>query len=172
MLISPEKTKSMLITTRQKHQQKLQSLKLKLGSNDIEQVSKHRILGVIVDEKLSWEPHIDKMCKTLSRNIFLLSKLKNLIRIKYCKLFFNAHIKSHYEYLSTIWDKCDAVHFNKINSLFSRAVKILAPGPKTLPERLKELNILSLRQQLNIKKCSFVHKILNNKTPNMMLPKR
>ena len=168
MLISSAKTKSMLITTRQKHQNKPQSLHLTLGCDSIERVSKHKILGVIVDEKLSWEPHIDKLCKTLSRNIFLLSKLKHLIRSEYCKLFFNAHIKSHFEYASTIWDQCDAVHFNRVNSLFSRALKLLSPDPNNLTDRLKDLKMLSLRQTLNVKKCVFVHKILNHNAPSYL----
>ena len=168
MLISPAKTKCMLITTRQKHQNKPQSLQLTLGSDSIEQISKHRILGVIVDEKLSWEPHIDKLCKTLSRNIFLLTKLKQLIKTEHCKLFFSAHIKSHFEYCSTIWDQCDAVHFNKVASLFSRAIKVLSPGPKNLSDKLKELDMLPLRQHLNVNKCIFVHKILNSSAPSYL----
>ena len=109
-----------------------------------------------------------KLCKTLAQNIFLLSKLKRLVQIEYCILFFNSHIKSHYEYASTIWDQCSANHFDKINSLFNRAIKILAPKATTPEKRLKDLNMLSLRKQLDVKKCVFVHKILNNKCPTYM----
>ena len=169
MLLNPTKTKSMLITTRQKHQRKPQNLKLTLGSNVIEQVSKHRLLGVIVDDKLKWEPHIDKICKMMSRNIFLLSKLKHLVHIDHCKLFFNSHIKSHFDYASTIWDQCDVVHFLKLKSLFCRALRVLTPGPKTTSQRLKELKMLPLRRQLNINKCLFVHNILNNRAPGYLI---
>ena len=45
---------------------------LKFETTPIEQVSKHRLLGVTVDEQLKWQAHINNMCKTVSRNIFLL----------------------------------------------------------------------------------------------------
>ena len=168
MLISSAKTKSMLVTTRQKHQREPLNLHLCLGQDVIEQVSKHRLLGVIVDDKLRWEPHIDKLCKTLATNVFLLSQLKRFIRTEYCKMFFNAHIKSHYEYVSTLWDQCSANHFEKLNSLFNRAVKILSPGSMNLDGRLKALNMLPLRKQLDVNKCVFIHKILNGKCPKYM----
>ena len=73
MAVNPTKTKCMLMATRQKHQKKQLPLNLKFETTPIEQVSKHRLLGVTVDEQLKWQAHIN-MCKTVSRNIFLLSK--------------------------------------------------------------------------------------------------
>ena len=35
-------------------------------------------LGVTVDEQLKWQTHINKICRTVSRNMFLLSKLSQL----------------------------------------------------------------------------------------------
>jgi len=51
-------------------------LNLKFETAPIEKVSKHRLLGVTVDEQLKWQTHIN-ICKTVSRNIFLLSKQPN-----------------------------------------------------------------------------------------------
>ena len=73
MTLNPTKTKCMLMATRQKHQKKQLPLNLKFETTPIEKVSKHRLLGVTVDEQLKWRAHINNMCKTVSRNIFLLS---------------------------------------------------------------------------------------------------
>ena len=51
MLINPVKTKSMIITTRQKHQFSGLSLRLSLNGQNIEKVTEHRLLGLIVDNK-------------------------------------------------------------------------------------------------------------------------
>ena len=51
MLINPVKTKPMIITTRQKHQLSDLSLRLSLDSQNIENVTEHRLLGLIVDNK-------------------------------------------------------------------------------------------------------------------------
>ena len=69
----------MLMATRQKHQKKKKQLLLNLRfkTTPIEQVSKHRLLRVTVDEQLKWQTHINNICRTVSRNIFLLSRQPN-----------------------------------------------------------------------------------------------
>lgn len=116
MIISISKTKSMLVTTRQKHQRGLPPLTLSLDSQPIEQVTRHRLLGIIVDNQLSWEPHTGSICKTISQNLFLLSKLRHIVNTDIRKLFFNAHIKTHCDYSSTVWERCSEVHIKKIIS--------------------------------------------------------
>ena len=51
MLINPVKTKSMAITTRQKHQLSDLSLRPSLHDQNTENVTEHRLLGLIVDNK-------------------------------------------------------------------------------------------------------------------------
>ena len=55
MLINPVKTKSMIITTRQKHQ--LSDLSLRLSV--IENVTEHRLLRLITDNKFRWQAQIE-----------------------------------------------------------------------------------------------------------------
>ena len=67
MILNSNKTKSMVITTRQKHQLKQLSLLLSVNSSNIEQVREHRVLGVILDQEMKWEAHINSLCKRISR---------------------------------------------------------------------------------------------------------
>ena len=39
----------------------------------------NKILGVIIDENLTWKNHIDAISKTISRNIGILTKLKHYV---------------------------------------------------------------------------------------------
>ena len=66
----------MVVAVRQKHQLKPLMLKLTLGTEIVEQVREHRVLGVTLDEELKWQSHIDNVCKHLARNLFLLGQLK------------------------------------------------------------------------------------------------
>ena len=52
MALNPSKIKCMLITTRQKHQNKIASLNLTVNSEPTQQVSEHCVLGVIIDDQL------------------------------------------------------------------------------------------------------------------------
>ena len=79
MIIHPVKTKSMVIATRQKHQIEPLLLKLNLDGNPIEQVIEHRLLGVTIDNQLRWQTHITNVCKNVSKNLFMLARLKPYI---------------------------------------------------------------------------------------------
>ena len=63
MLINPVKTKSVVITTRQKYQLSDLSMRLSLGGQNIENVTEHHILGLIVDNKFQWQAQIKHICK-------------------------------------------------------------------------------------------------------------
>ena len=103
MVINPIKTKPMTIATGQKHQLSPLPLDLVLNGEKIDQVSEHRLLGITIDNKLRWDSHINNVCKTVSRRVFLLSKLRYIVDADTKKLFFNAHIKPHTDYVSVVW---------------------------------------------------------------------
>ena len=63
MLINPVKTKSMIITTRQKLQLSDLTLRLSLDGQNIENVTEHHLLDLIVGQQL---PMIEHICKRMS----------------------------------------------------------------------------------------------------------
>ena len=169
MLIHPLKTKCMIISTRQKQQLAPLPLHLSLDGNVIEQVCEHRLLGITVDNQLKWQTHANNLCKTLSQNLFMLSKLKHLVDFEARKLFYDAHIRSHLSYASTVWDGCSDVHLKRLNSLHRRAAKIILPDPSlTTDSKLWEAGILSMKDQLKYNKSVFMFKIWNNQTPEYL----
>ncbi len=125
MVLNHGKTKTMALSTRQKNQTTDTTIHLKIKDSPVEQVSEHRVLGVIVDNNLQWQTHITHLSKRLSRNVYLLSQLQHFITDQAKILFFNAHIKSHIDYASVIWDGSSKNQIRKINSIHRRAIKLL-----------------------------------------------
>ena len=77
MALHQNKTKFMLTTTRQKRQNIVSYFHpLTVQSITIEEVQKHRVLGVIIDNSLSWTPHVNSLCKKKSIKTFQLCKIK------------------------------------------------------------------------------------------------
>ena len=84
--------------------------KSKFETTPVEQVSKHRLLGVTVDEQLKWQTHINNICRTVSRNIFLLSKLSQIVIQKSKLAFLIAHIMSHMNCFKCLGWMCRCAH--------------------------------------------------------------
>ena len=144
MVINRIKTKSMTIATRQKQQL---SLDIVLNGAKIDQVSEHRLLDITIDNKLRWDSHTKNVCKTVSRRVFLLSKLRYIVDIATRKLFFNAYIKPHIDYAPVEWDGCSDVLKKRLKSLHRSSVKLIFPDTTlTTDQKLKEMRIMSLQK--------------------------
>ena len=74
-----KKTQFMLFIPRSKAKEKPQDFILEMGGNIIENTPTYKYLGVIIDEKLTWEPQIDQMCKKLSSVCGILSKVRHYL---------------------------------------------------------------------------------------------
>ena len=69
------------------------SLELKLVNSDIEQVDSQKLLGVTIDKHLSFNAHVEELCKKLYQRIAVLRKIRRFIPIERCILYYNAMIK-------------------------------------------------------------------------------
>ena len=81
-------------------------------------------------------------------------------------MFYHAHILSHINLASCLWDGAKEVHLIKLNSLHRRAAKIIAKGCQvSTDDKLKLLNMLPLAKQLMYNKGVFMYKVYCNKVP-------
>ena len=106
------------------------------------------------------------LAKKVSKNLYQLSKLKFITSPEVRKTYYNAHIKSRFDYCSTVWDGASDVHLKKLSSLQRRAAKIILPDPKlTTDEKLEKLDILPLSTQFLFNKGVLMHKIIKESVP-------
>ena len=169
MMLNHSKSKSMVITTRQKHQLQPLSLNLKIGLNAIEQVKSHRVLGCLIDETMSFHPHIDSVLKTVSRNLYLMSRLWHYVSTEALLAFFHGHCMSHINYASTIWCNTDENYLNKLNRLHKRAIKIIYRVPDiTTSEKYQHLGILTLKNQFKYNACKMVFRQSHQLVPTYL----
>ena len=170
MVLNPSKSKSMLMTTRQKHQLSPLTLNLSIDNKSIDQVDSHKLLGVVLDHQLCWKPHIDSLCKKLSKNLYLFSRLQQLITQEARLLFFHAHIKSHFDYASIIWDGASDVLLKKLKSIHKRSVKLIKYDVSiSSKSNTPPLNVLPLETQLTYNKAILLYKVINGHAPKYLV---
>ncbi len=68
MKINAQKTKCMKLCARQK-MVNLPELRIKINENLIDNVHSYKLLGVTIDESLSWDEQVDRICKLISSKI-------------------------------------------------------------------------------------------------------
>ena len=110
-----------------------------------------------------WPPHITGTCKTVSKNLYLLSQLRHFVDTPKRKLFYHVHISSLLTYASAVWDSCSDILFNKLNSLQRRAAKLMIPDSSlSTGTKLRYLGILPLKEKLMFNKAMLVFKAYKN----------
>ena len=95
MLINTDKTKVMLITSRQKRcNLNDTSLHLKCNNIDLKLTKGIKFFGANMDENLVWDSHYKYIFK-VSTHLWLLSQISTYLSVKDRLLFYNPYISPH-----------------------------------------------------------------------------
>ena len=124
--LHPDKIKVMHITTRQKRHNLVTNLPpLTIRSDVIEEVQNHKVLGITIDNNLSWTPHVNALCKKISTKVFQLSRIKHFVNFRTRNLLLTSHIQSLIDYGFTLWDSTSKSALKPLQSLHRRALKLI-----------------------------------------------
>lgn len=82
-----------------------------------------KFLGIHMDSKLTWEPHIKYISSKLSRVIYLLKSLSGLVPIKYLRTAYFSFFHSIMSYGLILWG--NASHINDVLLLQKKALRII-----------------------------------------------
>ena len=90
LTLNEEKTEFMIIGSRQRVPSFDQGPLIKLGDKVIKRVPHKKTLGVVIDEQLKWDKHIDEQSRTISNNIALLRRAKSFVPRNILEKMYNA----------------------------------------------------------------------------------
>ena len=71
-----------------------------------------KLLGIKSDHKLSFEPHVESLCKKASQKLNALGRMDSSLKFKQRKLLLNAFITSQFSYAQVVW----MFHSRKLNN--------------------------------------------------------
>ena len=96
-----------------------------LGRLPVNRVSSCKFLGVFLDDKLSWKPHLDYLKNKLSSQCGILKRLKGTIPSRHHSKLYHALFNSHLSYGITVWGGVSRNKLEKIFVLQKRCVRTL-----------------------------------------------
>jgi hypothetical protein len=89
---------------------------LHLNGSNVLKVNQTKFLGVIIDDKLTWQPHIDHLLKKLACCTGTLNRIKDNIPHNLHKDLYHTLFESHLSYGITVWGNLSE---SKITPLFT-----------------------------------------------------
>ena len=147
MIINIHKSYTMVISTRQKIAHSVEKdLSIKYRDFQLKSVSSHGYLGIEIDNRLSWSPHIRMTIKKLNLRLSILSRIKKFLPFSARMTYYHAYIASYLNYASSVWGGAALGDINLISTIQKRCSRIILDiqtfsSHKPLFERLKWLPI-------------------------------
>ena len=84
-----------------------------------------KLLGIKIDHKLSFEPHVESLCKKASQKLNALARMASSLKFKQRKLLLNAFITSQFSYAPVVWIFHSRKLNNRINHIHQRAIRLV-----------------------------------------------
>ncbi|KAK3929447.1 RNA-directed DNA polymerase from mobile element jockey [Frankliniella fusca] len=98
----------------------------------IQRTDAAKFLGLLIDENLLWDKHINSICKKIAPIIGVTFRLKNLLDQKSKKSIYYGLIQSRLTYMASIWGSATSFRLKPLKILQKRAIKSLFPSQKLI----------------------------------------
>jgi len=121
------------------------SMKENSGRVDLERVPHEKDIGVVVDDRLNFELHIQEKVNKANRIMGLIRRTFEFLVEENFRLLYKALVRPHIEYANAIWAPYKKKDILVVENIQRRATKLI-PSLRNLSyeERLKKLNIPTL----------------------------
>ena len=99
-------------------------------NNKIKKTNKARFLGIIIDENLNWDNHLEHLEQKLKGMITTIKRIKKFIPHEHYNKLYHALFVSHLIYGISCWGSVPSYKLNKIFNVQKRCIRLLF-GQKT-----------------------------------------
>lgn len=149
------------------------NLNLTIDTTSVEQVTKTKLLGVKLDNQLSWTDQINHIVSRMGRGIALSRK-----RVPFCppsvmRTVVQSLVLSHLEYCSVIWSSATQEHLKKLQLAQNRAERVvLGCSYRTSVNEMHTILVwLKVQDKLKISLLCYMHNAIYKNNPRFFVDK-
>ena len=84
-----------------------------------------KLLGITIDDKLSFNKHISNLCSTASNRLPALARIRKFLSLEQAKRLSEAYIMSTFKYCPLIWMFCNKTANNQLNKIHKRSLRLV-----------------------------------------------
>ena len=124
-------------------------LDIQINDTLVRRVRECKHLGVLLDENLTWQSHINKLQKKIRGGLFMLKSIRNIVNKNVLLTVYNSLIMSYLNYCDAVWGNCGVTNQNVLQKLQNRAARVInnAEWNSSANENLSKLNWLTLDEK-------------------------
>ena len=116
---------------------------LSINSKPLKYNCHPKLLGVNLDEKLSYSKHLENIERKAGKSLGMLREIRGIanIKTKFLLQIYNSMVGSILQYASCVWQTGNMEHLNRLNSIQRKGLSIVLGLPST--SSLEVLEVMS-----------------------------
>ena len=101
------------------------SLSVKVDKYTIANSTSQKLLGITIDNKLTFDEHISRLCNKASQKLHALARIVTYMNLSKRRIIMKAFISSQFGYCPLVWMFCSRRLNHRINKIQERALRIV-----------------------------------------------
>ena len=144
------------------------NLSLNIDGKELTRVAEYKYLGVILDESLSWNAHVNYLISKVSKRLGILGRTRGNISMHIAGIIYRSFILPVLDYCDTVWNFCGRINAGYIEKLQRRAARIIMQTNSS-DEALAHLRYDTLGLRRETHALNLVKKCLNKHCPQFLM---
>ena len=167
LTVNADKTCFMIFHSRKRHVPN-NVTSITINEKVIKIVSSVKYLGLIFDESLTWNEHVNSLCNSLLKYFGIFNQVKHFINKRLARQIYFAFIYSRIRYGIETYGSCSEKLINKIQIIQNKLMKmLLGLNPRTSTNRLHMyMNVLKVKDLYKVNILDFVNSCITGKCPD------
>ena len=167
MIANPDKFKAIII---QKDRKDTSGIKLNINNTEILSEREVTLLGIDIDNRLSFDGYLSKICKQASNILNALKRQsKFIVGMTNRILMANSYVLSYFNYCPLVWHFCGAGSTHKIEKIHERALRwVYDDYVSAYSDILKTSNSSTLYLKRVRMIAQETYKVINNQSPSYL----
>ena len=167
LLINPEKTKMLIVGSRQMMKQIQTPPNINFISKNLIPITEVKDLGVFLDSFLSYDKHIQALSSSCISKLGQINRVKNLFDQKTLAMIIDTLVMSKINYCSSIWSNTSEGNIEKIQLVQNYAARIISGEKKFdhISPTISALGWLPIKEHLLYRDILLMFKCVNGQAP-------
>ena len=168
LLLSSDKCGAMVITNKSQ----TENLNLNIGGSDLTEVDNFKYLGVIIDNKLNFNLHVESKVSKVKSKLYALRRLRNILPQSSLIKLYRSIIQTGLDYSITVWGNTSQNNMINIDRQQKMAARIIMDNFDFINTRGDNLcNLLNLQcfqDRLKYSTCCLMYKCIHGLVPDYL----
>jgi hypothetical protein len=140
------------------------------NNNPVKTSRSYKLLGMYLDEFLSFDEHINHMCNKIAQSNFIINRAKNFLPHSALRTLYFALVHPHLLYCQPIYSCTTGKNIVKLEKIQKKSIRIISNAKYNAPtkELYEKAKIMPLRTMIEYSQSLLIHSIYHKYSPSSL----